>query len=167
MQWRSARRWYVPWPFTGARMRSGAWCVGACFCAPLGGQGDGPAVVNGDPAGACGAWQLLVWQAGTRRGAGVIARERLAVWRRKGTNGIGNETAGVVRYFSKGLLWCGQPVNYPLARLSVPCSESQIAAWERAIAAVEIVMVKDTAWTDRRPALAVTAVLILTLTPSD
>lgn len=40
-----------------------------------------------------------------------------AVLRRKGTNGIGNETAGVVKYFSGRLLWllwCGQAVNYPL-----------------------------------------------------
>lgn len=41
-----------------------------------------------------------------------------AVLRRKGTNGIGNETAGVVKYFSGRLLWllwCGQAVNYPPA----------------------------------------------------
>jgi len=40
-----------------------------------------------------------------------------AVLRRKGTNGIGNETAGVVKYFSGRLLWllwCVQAVDYPL-----------------------------------------------------
>lgn len=79
-----------------------------------------------------------------RRGVRYSPR---AVLRRKGTNGIGNETAGVVKYFSGRLLWllwCGQAVNYPLAtgggcRLSATLvtalnrrSEQESQSWWRA-----------------------------------